>query len=607
MNYEPLIQKYSRERLETTSMLDKWLMHRLLKYLRPYMNFVILAVGLLVVAKGIEVFVPIYIGSTAQQIIDGAAQSKGFQQDLLKQVVYSCLMIIVLLFISYLLDMCSMVLKNWLAQKVLFTLRSQVYNHIQRLPVSYFDHNAVGRLMTRTIHDIDQIGLMFSESVIPILGSLVLFTCMCIGIAWVDWRIAIVFVAVVPMVGWLTFHFQRHQRLCYNLIRDVVAAMNTFVQEHLMGVSTIRNFGLQREEERQFSEINEDHRIANITTIHHFSYFIAGIDLLQNIALIGAFLTLELFPAPGATGFPVGAYFTFSLFVIMFFRPLVDLAERYNILQSAMAASERVFHILDIPEELQGGSSKLHKLEEISSIVFEDVWFAYDSDNWILKGLNFEINRGESVAFVGVTGVGKTTIINLLLRFYEVQKGMIKINGINILDYPLHEVRRLFSVVLQDPMIFSGTILDNISLYDPNINLKQIEKVVDFINMRSLIAKFSDGLSHQLTERGQSLSVGEMQMISLARAVAHGRSGFMLDEATANIDIATEHLIQNALKKVLKNKTAIVIAHRLSTIKDVTRIAVLHEGVIAEMGTHEELLEQEGLYEKLYRVQFKDL
>ncbi|MBA3958550.1 MAG: ABC transporter ATP-binding protein [Parachlamydiaceae bacterium] len=601
---DSLFEKYHKEYL-SIRIMDRVLIRRLLRYLYPYRWLVVLAVLFLIMAKAVEAVVPVFIGQTTQKIINGSDGTEEQHHQLMATVTSSGILLLVLLLISYVLDFSSMLIKNWVAQKALYTLRSEMYNHIQRLPLSYYDQSSTGRLMTRTIHDIDQISQMFSESVIPILGSLVLFLGMCIGIAWIDWRIAIVFALILPVVGWLTYRFQYYQRYCYDLVRIVVTAMNTFIQEHLMGVFTIRNFGLQERERRQFDELNEDNRLVNVETIHHFSYFIAGIDLLQNLSLIAVFVTLVTFAPPG-TGFQVGIYFTFSLYAIMFFRPLADLAERYNILQSAMAAAERVFHLMDEPVEPVEVKQDL-QISDIKSIEFDQVWFAYTQENWILKGLSFTLKKGESLALVGVSGEGKTTVINLLLRFYDFQKGSIRINGQDIREYPLHVVRKCFSVVLQDPVIFSGTIAENIGLHSTKVDAARMSEVVDYLNMDWLIAKFPEGLDHQLSARGQSLSVGEMQLLSIARAVAHERSGLILDEATANIDLQTEKTIQSALHKVLKNRTALVIAHRLSTIRHVTRIIVLHEGVVAEMGTHNELLEQQGIYEKLCRIHFKNI
>lgn len=593
-------QTYRQEQIDKKA-VDAVLIRRLWHYLRPYRFWIFVAIAFLLLSKVIEAFVPIAIGRVTQKILDSVHLVED-KQAILTTVINDCIIIIFLLIFSYMLDSLNVILKSWVGQKALYQLRTSIYRHIEQMPLQYFNKHSVGRLMTRTIHDVDQINQLFAESIIPILGSAMLFICISIGIIIVDWRLACLVAIVVAAAWWLTEYFRINERRCYDMIRGIVSAMNTFVQEHLMGVSTIRSFGLQKREREIFEEINQDHCTAYMESIHYFSVFFAGIDILQSLTLIMVFALLVLF-APPDTGFQAGTFFTFSLYALMFFRPLSDLAERYNVLQSAMAASERIFNVLDHSAEPQGPAS-FPPLEEIKSIDFEDVWFAYEDENWVLKGLTLHIEQGESVALVGVTGAGKTSIMSLLLRFYDYQKGSIKINGEDIRKYPLNVLRKQFSVVLQDPVILSGTIAENISLYDPEITPEQIYPVIDYLGMKSFIEQFPEKLDHMLTERGKTLSVGEMQLISMARAVAYKRSMLILDEATANIDTATEKIIQNALKKMLEGKTAMVIAHRLSTIKDVSRIVVLHNGAVVESGTHKELIKLGGIYEKLYRLQY---
>lgn len=600
MKQDKLYRKYSTEHVREHG-VDWSLVKRLLKYLRPHYGWVIVSVLFLMLAKVIEASVPIFVGLTAQKIIEASQASPETKAALFDQVWWICVLLIGALAANTVFDLLSLYIKNWSAQKALFKMRVEVFDHIQRLPVSYYDHSFIGKLMTRTIHDIDQISQLFVESVIPIFGALILFILILVGISWADWRITLVFLMIVPFLGWLTYRFQYYQRYGYDLVRNVISSMNTFIQEHLMGSAVIRNFGLQKEEKKQFDQINNDYCTANLRLIHHFAYFVAGIEFLQNCALIAAFIILA-FGTPLGAEFPVGVFFTFSIYTMMFFRPLADLAERYNVLQSAVAASERIFHVLDEPTEYFNQQGV--ELESIQKIEFKDVWFAYEQENWVFQGLSFTILPGHSVAIVGVTGAGKTTVINLLLRFYEFQKGQILINDKNILEYSLHSLRRQFSVVLQDPVIFSGTISENISLNDPKITFEQVEQAVKYVQLDSTLKRLKDGLDHKVHEHGLGLSVGEMQLISLARAVAHHRPMLILDEATANIDTITEHLIQQTLDKLLKNQTALVIAHRLSTLRNVSRIIVISDGRVSESGTHEELLEQKGLYEKLFRLQF---
>lgn len=601
MDHKRYEREYAGEIVESITG-DKALIWRLLRYLRPYRTLLITAICFLLFSKAIEALMPIYIGQLAQTILDHLGVSDPKKEMLFIHVWKTGALIIAFLFLGYLLDSANVVLRSWVGQKGLYRLRMRIYDHVLNMPLAYFDRNTVGRLMTRTIHDVDQINQMFSESVIPIIGNAFLFIGIFLGILFIDWRIGVLVLCILPFVWLLTHRFRKFQRLCYNRVRTVVAAMNTFVQEHLMGASIIRNFGLQSQTKKQFEEINQDYCDAYLDSIHHFSFFIAGIDLISNASLILAFVVIVLF-APASSGFEVGIFLTFSLYALMFFRPLADLAERYNVLQSAMSAAARIFDLLDSYSERKGDSGKFD-LTEIQSIVFEDVWFSYEPDHWVLKGLSMEIVKKQSYAIVGMTGEGKSTIMSLLLRFYEPQKGRIVINGLDIHDYTLVSLRKQFSLVLQDPVIFSGTIAENIALFDESIARNEMERVIDDLGIRPLIKHYPLGLDHMLSEQGKGLSTGEMQLISLARAIAHKRSILILDEATANVDTMTEQMMQQALHASLKQQTALVIAHRLSTVKDVSSIIVLQDGKIVETGSHQALLEKKGVYEKLYRLQF---
>jgi len=576
---------------------------QLLCYLAPYRFYLGLAIALLVISKGIEAFVPLFLGKVLQTVLNSISFSPKQANDTLLLVLNQCLTASILLVCGYALEISNVVLKNWIGQKGILHLRVDVYRHIQAMPLEFYNTQPVGTLMTRTIHDVEQINQMFCESIVPLIGSAILFFFICFGVITLDLRAAIVLFCTLPFAAWLLNHFRFHQRRCYDLIRSIVAALNAFIQEQLMGAATIRAFGLHRAEKRQFNAINCDHRNANIETIHYFSFFFAGIDLLQGFSLIILFVVLAVFSAP-MTGFEAGTFFSFSLYILMLFRPLLDLAERYNLLQSAIAAANRIFHLLDQPTEAitDTGHAELNTIETID---FEDVWFAYKDDHWVLKGATFSIKKGEVFALVGATGSGKTTLVNLLLRLIKHQKGEIKINGKNIQDYSLYQLRRQFSVILQDPELFSGTIEENISLGKEEVSRETVESVVDEVGLRPLINSFSDGVQHTLAERGKSLSAGQRQLISLARAIAQKGSMLILDEATANIDSMTENLIQDILKKIFSEKTAIVIAHRLSTIRNVDKILVIHEGRVKEQGTHKALFAQKGIYEKLYRLQFK--
>lgn len=594
-------QRYHHEDSENKS-VDFVLIKRLLTYLQPYRYWVLTAIAILLLSKALEAWVPIQIGQLTQYILTYQALSSD-SKVFFDRVMGQGLWILLWIMSSYLLDTVNIFIKNRVGQQALLTLRAQVYGHIQKLPVAYYDRQAIGRLMTRTIHDVDQINQLFSESVIPIIGSLFLFTGILTGIFIINWKIGLGIIGIMPFVWWFTHHFRHYQRISYQLVRAILSSMNAFMQEHLMGIGIIRSFNLYKQEKKNFDELNQDYFDASIETIHHFALFFAGIEWIQNVTLALVFVILVQFSGP--EDFQAGTYFTISLYGLMVFRPLADLAERYNVLQSAMASAEKIFDILDTPIETLGAQPGL-PLEAIESIEFDQVWFAYEKEDWVLQGLSLYIQKGESVALVGMTGSGKTSVLNLLLRLYEFQKGSIKINGQDIRCYSVAALRRHFSVILQDPVIFSGTVEDNIALYDSNISLERVKTSAAFVNLDPLIEKLPSHYQSHLRERGISLSAGEMQLISLARAVAHHRSVVVFDEATSNIDTHTERLIQDSLEKIFVRQTALIIAHRLSTVRDVNRIYVLADGKVAEDGTHRELMAKEGVYENLYKLQFSN-
>lgn len=590
------------ENEEIITVTDWEVTKKLWDYVKKYKVIVFLSICLLVIARLIDASVPFALGFIIQEMTKNVAQEESVKQLILQKIVFYSLLLIGMLVISYILDIINLYLRSWLGRQAVTTLRSDIYNHILYMPLNFFDKNRIGRLMTRTIHDVDQINQMFIDSFIPLLGNAVTFVTIFIGIFFLDWRLGIVMLVMFPLGTFLTMYFRRNQRIYYRKIREILSALNAFIQEHLMGAFIIRNFGLELKERVKFEKYNDEYRKENVKSGKNFAFFFASIDFLQTFTLINVFIVL-MYTLPKDDPFPAGKFIAFSLCIIMIFRPLADIAERYNIFQSAIAAAERIFSIMKLPKE-QVFIDSLESIEEVESIEFNDVWFSYNDTDWILKGVTFSIQKNESVALVGLTGEGKTTIISLLMGFYFCQKGTIKINDISIKDIPLKQLRRLFSLVLQDPVIFTGTIAENIALFNPDISGAMIENVVDELKMESFLARFKNGLFTQLIERGKGLSVGEMQLISMARALAHHRMVLMLDEATANIDSLTEKLIQNALQKLLSKKTSLVVAHRLSTIKDVSKIVVLKDGKVVEMGNHRALLQAEGVYEKLYRLQF---
>ncbi|MDP1835240.1 MAG: ABC transporter ATP-binding protein [Chlamydiales bacterium] len=589
---------YDREKISVQG-LDYRLLKRLFSYLAPYRAYVLLSVVLLVFAKAIEALVPILIGHLAETILGVSQTSPNFPQELLRWGLW----LGGLLILGYIFDASNVLVKNWVGQHALLTLRSETYDAIQRMPISFFDRESVGRLMSRTIHDVDQINQLYSESIVPIIGNIILLLGILAGALYLSWEVALIALLVFPILFYLTISFRKEQSRCFELLRAVVSSLNTFIQERLMGASTIWVFGTRKREKKEFEQINQDHCTVHLESIHNLGIFLAGIQFLHSLVLIMIFAALVLL-SPAGSDFDAGMFFTFSLYALMVFRPIADLAERYNVLQAAIASGGRIFDILDREQE---NYSKGINLTSIQTISFEDVWFAYQADNWVLRGLSFTVNNGESIAVVGVTGAGKTTIMGLLLRLYDYQRGTIKVNGRNILEYSLDSLRRQFSVVPQEPMLFSGTIAQNIAMEDPDFPLAAIQQAADYVDLSPLIQRNALGYDQIISGTGGGLSAGEAQLITLARAVAHNGSVYILDEATANIDTVSEKKIQAAMNRILAEKTAIVIAHRLSTIQHATRILVLNQGQVAEEGSHEALLRLGGIYEKLYRLQFLDI
>lgn len=556
--------------------LDITLLKRLLKYLKEWRLGLAGALVLLIMARVIDAWIPIQLGLLAQKLMAGGYE---FSFYLHEALILSCLLVM-----GYFLDVASVVIKSWVGSRGILKLRQEVFSHIQRLPVAVFDKEPVGKLLTRTMHDVDQINQLFSESVLPLFGSLVLFFLILAGMFWLDYRIALIILCLMPPILFLTNYFRNTQRTGYEKIRTEVQEMNAFVQEHLQGVITIRHFGLHEREGKKFNSINERLCEAYLKTANNFGFYLSANDFLQSSAFIGAFVVLT-YQWP----FNAGIFFAFSLYVVMIFRPLIDLAERYNTLQSAFAAANRIFDLLEVPPEREEGEH-LHAIETIK---FDDVWFAYHDEEWVLKGISFTLNPGEKLALVGQTGSGKSSIISLLLRFYPFQSGEILINDRPLNYWSLQSLRKACSVTLQDPVIFSGTIEENVTLFDSSISTKESQKALNYVNFPA-----------KEKMHASSLSSGEMQLISLARAAAHPGRFLILDEASANIDPVTEKAIQEALEKLMLGRGAIIVAHRLSTIRGATTILVLSKGKIIESGTHETLIAKQGVYEKLSRLEY---
>jgi len=493
---------------------------------------------------------------------------------------------------------------QYLGQKTILDIRTKLYSHVQKLAARFYDKTPIGRIVTRVTNDIESLNELFSSGIIMIFSDLFIIIWILVFMFLLDWELSFVTLSVLPVLIYGTFLFRRKVRDAFRDVRFQVARLNSYMQEHITGISIVQIFNREKEEEKNFASINNDHKTANINSIFYYAVFYPSVELISAIA-IGLIIWYGGGEVIQST-LSLGTLFAFLQYTEMFFRPIRDLSEKYNIMQTAMASSERIFKLLDdntvIPEP-----DKPIKLSKIKGCIdFKDVWFAYNSDNYVLKKINFSINCGETVAIVGATGAGKTSIINILTRFYDINKGEILLDGINIKSLTKNDLRRYISVVLQDVFLFSGSIKSNIGMNHPDISDDDIINAAKLVGANRFIETLPNKYDEEVKERGATLSVGQKQLISFARALAYNPQILILDEATSSVDTETELLIQNAIEKLLKGRTAIVIAHRLSTIQNADKIIVMHKGEIKEVGKHQELLALKGIYYKLYQLQYKE-
>ncbi|MBI3787172.1 MAG: ABC transporter ATP-binding protein, partial [Ignavibacteriales bacterium] len=502
-------------------------------------------------------------------------------------------------------------LTQWIGQRTIYDLRMEIFKHLQDLSPKFYDKNPIGRLITRVTNDVEVLNEMFSSGIVMVFSDV--FTI--VGIFYfmfsLSWELAFVSLSVLPLLFYGTFLFRKKAREAYREVRLQIARINSFMQEHITGMLVDQIFSREKKSFDKFSQINAAHREANMKSIFYYAVFYPGVDLIGAIAV-----GLIIWYAGGnilGGKITLGVVIAFVQFNEMFWRPIRDLSEKYNILQTAMASSERIFQLLD-DKTLPRVHPSPKQLEHVhGAIEFKGVWFAYNapsdgtkSPEWVLKNISFHINPGETIAIVGHTGAGKTSIISLLSRFYEIQQGEIFVDGVNIQHVRPEDLRKHIAVVLQDVFLFSGDITGNINLGDDSITPEMVQEAARIVGANKFIEQLPGKYKAEVKERGSTLSVGQKQLLSFARALAYNPKILVLDEATSSVDTETELLIQDAIRKLLKGRTSIVIAHRLSTIQNADKIIVLHKGEIREMGTHQELLSRDGIYRKLYQLQYKD-
>ncbi len=570
-------------------------MRRLLAYLRPYWRQVGIAFAGIVVGTGAALAQPYLIKvAIDDHIAVGRTEGLGG---------------LALLYVIILLSAFSAeYIQTWTlqltGQRIMFDLRMAIYGHLQRLDLKYFDRNPVGRLMTRVTSDVDVINDLFTSGVVTIFSDIFTLVGIMIILLWMNWRLAIVAFMVLPLIGLVTQWFRKNVRESYRVVRGWIARINAFLQENITGMTTVQLFRREALNFDRFDDIDRKHRDANIDSIFYYAVFYPAIEAIGALSLALIIWYGGLRVMSGAL--TLGALVAFAQYSGRFFRPISDMSEKFNVMQSAMASSERIFKLLDEPVVIHSPQTPARLSQSAAGhIVFDHVWFAYNAEDWVLRDVSFEVRPGERVGIVGATGSGKTTLINLLLRFYDVQRGRITIDGIDLKHLELSDLRRLFSLVLQDVHLFSGTIADNIRLGKPEIDAERVRAAARAVHADSFVERMAGGYEAPVAERGSTLSVGQKQLLSFARALAFDPRVLILDEATSSVDTETELLISDALSVLMAGRTSIAIAHRLSTIQDMDKILVLHKGCLRESGTHQELLAARGIYYKLFELQYR--
>ncbi|GAC1429315.1 MAG: ABC transporter ATP-binding protein [Terriglobales bacterium] len=610
---------------------DSRLMKRLLKYLAPYKWQVTIALVSIILKAGADVSGPYLIKIVIDRYlapVQGIHTWLNFflsSEPLVGIAQISSIYVGLLLF-SFLLEYLQTYFMQWTGQKAMFDMRSQIFRHMQRMHIGFYDKNPVGRLVTRVTTDVDAVNEMFTSGVVSIFEDIFVLAGIIGIMLHMNWKLALITFAVLPLIFWATMIFRTKVRDSYRRIRVAIARINSYLQEHVSGMTVLQLFNREERAFEKFSEVNAVHMDAFKDAILAHAIYYPVVEILSAIAIACVIWFGGNDVIRGAT--TLGILVAFMQYAQRFFRPIQDLSEKYNILQSAMASSERIFKLLDTKEEIT--SQAQTKIPQgAGRIEFDHVWFAYrnippvgsngnasgakidhsaseSEPDWVLRDVSFAIDPGETVAIVGHTGAGKTTIISLLMRFYDVQKGAIKIDGVDIKELDLDELRRRFGVVLQDPFLFTGTIESNIRLGTNWIQDAHVEQAAEDVNLSDFIRTLPQGFKEEVRERGSTLSTGQKQLISFARALAHDPKILVLDEATSSVDTETESRVRDALNRMVEGRTSVVIAHRLSTIQRADKIIVMHKGHVREMGSHQELLTQRGIYWKLYQLQYKD-
>ena len=632
---------------------DSRLMRRLLTYLRPYRWQVTIAIASIILKSFCDVLGPYLVKVVVDRYL---APTKGTTSRLwnwlnphpLHGIAQISVIYFILLGLTFVFEFLQTYFMQWTGQKVMFDLRSQIFRHLQRMHVAFYDKNPVGRLVTRVTTDVDALNEMFTSGVVSIFEDLFVLIGILGIMLYMNWKLALITFAVLPFIVVATKFFRDKVRDSYRRIRTAIARINSYLQEHVSGMVVLQLFNRERKAYDRFSEINRSHMDAFKDAIMAYSVYYPVVDFFSAVAIAcviwfgGQDVLRHVVSDKAATQASLGVVIAFTVYAQRFFRPIMDFSEKYNILRSAMVASERIFKLLDTPVDIVS-PAVTKKPEGPGRIEFDHVWFAYrdlavedehvrtgslsspavkdsagtlsgngnaaaaeSTPDWVLRDVTFAIELGETVAVVGHTGAGKTTLISLLLRFYDVQKGAVRIDGVDVKEMDLADLRARFGVVLQDPFLFTGTIGGNIRLGTERILDEHVAKAAEDVNLGDFARALPNGFNEEVRERGSTLSTGQKQLISFARALAHEPRILILDEATSSVDTETEFKVRDALGRMVEGRTSLIIAHRLSTVQRADKIIVMHKGQVREMGTHQELLANRGVYFKLYQLQYKD-
>jgi ATP-binding cassette subfamily B protein len=589
---------------------DSRLMRRLLQYMKPYRWRVALALVMVAIVTPLELAPPLIFRKAIDSYFVPALKHILPQDAAWSGVGWLSLLLLAVLAFDFLAQYIQIRIMQRVGQQTMYDMRREIFAHMQRLPMSYFDRNPVGRLVTRVTTDVDALNDLFAAGVVTMINDFFLLAVMAGLLFAIDRRLALDTLAVLPGILVVTMIFRKFVRDANRRIRTAIARINAFLQEYISGMSVVQLFNRERKAMEEFERRNRDNMLAWRDAILAYALFYPAVEFLS-------FATIALIYWSGGNRIlsgtlSLGVLTAFTMFAQRFFRPIQDLSEKFNILQSAMAASERIFKLLDEPVLVESDPNAIPLDHPRGEIEFRNVWFSYGNtpepadEDWVLRDVSFRVEPGQTFAIVGHTGAGKTTLISLLLRFYDVQRGQILLDGKDIRTIDLQDLRRQFGIVLQDPFLFTGTIETNIRLGTPGIDRGTVERAVDEIGLGDFLRSLPEGVASSVNERGSTLSVGQRQLINFARALAHNPRFLILDEATSSVDTKTELLIREALNRLLSGRTALVIAHRLSTIQHADRILVFHKGRLREQGAHQELLAERGIYYRLYQLQYKE-